>query len=79
MRALTRVKKVGLTLLKSRVRPLLRGANRVKKMAEHGRNWTDAEIRALLAIWSDKTMQRQLLGTTRNTAVFRTMSERLQQ
>ena len=31
MRALTRVKKVGLTLLKSKVRPGLRGAKRVKK------------------------------------------------
>ena len=34
------------------------------KMVDYGRKWTDEEIRALLAIWSDATIQRQLLGAT---------------
>ena len=46
------------------------------KMADRGYKWTDEEIRALLAIWSDATIQRQLLGTTRNTAVFRNIKSR---
>lgn len=48
-------------------------------MAERGRNWTDDEIRALLAIWAEDRIQRQLLGTVRNAAVFRTISDKLQQ
>ena len=49
-------------------------------MAERGHSWTGAEKWVLLAIWLDETIQRQLLeGTTRNTAVFRAISERLQQ
>ena len=45
-------------------------------MVERGRSWTGAEKWALLAIWLDETIQRQLLeGTTRNRAI----SERLQQ
>lgn len=47
-------------------------------MAEHGRNWSDAEIRAL-AIWTDETIQRQLQRTTRNAIMFRTISEKLQE
>ena len=35
-------------------------------MAECGRNWTDDEIRALLAIWAEENIQRQSLGATRN-------------
>lgn len=50
-----------------------------EQMVERRRNWTNAETSALLVIWSDKTIQRQLLGTTRNTVVFRTIFERLQQ
>ena len=75
MRMLTRVKKLSLTQLRSRVMHYpgydVRGE---LKMADRGRNWTDEEIRALLAIWSDATIQRQLLGATRNTAVFRNIS-----
>ena len=48
-------------------------------MAERGRNWSDDEIRALLAIWSEDTIQRQLLGAVRNAAVFRTISGKLQE
>ena len=58
----------------------MRSLTRVKKMAERGRSWTGAGKWALLAIWSAETIQRQLLeGTTRNTAVFRAIFERLQQ
>ena len=63
MRTFTRVKKVALTLLKSRVRPGLRGAKRVKKYGGAQTQLDEAEIRALLAIWLDETIQRQLLGT----------------
>ena len=45
-------------------------------MADCGCKWTDEEIRALLAIWSDATIQRQLLGATRNTAMFRNIKTR---
>ena len=48
-------------------------------MADRGRNWTDEGIRALLAIWSDATIQRQLLGATSNTAVFRNISQKLRE
>ena len=46
------------------------------KMADRGCKWTDEEIRALLAIWSNAMIQRQLLGATRNTAVFRNTKTR---
>ena len=48
-------------------------------MAEHEHNWTDEEIRALLAIWSEDRIQKQLLGVIRNAAVFRTISIKLRQ
>ena len=48
-------------------------------MAERGRNWTDKEIRALLAIWSEDKIQRQLLGAIRNAAVFRMILNKLRQ
>ena len=48
-------------------------------MAERGRNWTDEEISALLAIWSEDRIQRQLLGTIRNATVFRTISNKMQE
>ena len=59
MRMLTRVKKVSYDMQSE------------LKMADRGRKWTDEEIRALLAIWSDAKIQRQLLGATRNTTMFR--------
>ena len=48
-------------------------------MAERGRNWTDDEIRTLLAIWAEENIQRQLLGATRNATVFQRISQDLQQ
>ena len=47
-------------------------------MAERGRNWTDDETQALLAIWAEENIQRQLLGATRNATVFQRISEDLQ-
>ena len=47
-------------------------------MTEHGRNWTDNEIRASLVIWAEN-IQRQLLGATRNATVFQRISQELQQ
>ena len=46
-------------------------------MAEHRRNWSDDETCALLAIWSEDVIQKQLMGAVRNTAVFRTIFEKL--
>ena len=46
-------------------------------MAERGRNWTDDEIRALLSIRAEDSIQRQLLGAARNAAVFRTFADNL--
>ena len=76
MRMLTRVKKLSLTLLRSRVMHYPGYDVRSElKMADRGRNWTDEEIRALL----DATIQRQLLGATSNTAVFRNISQKLRE
>ena len=46
-------------------------------MAERGRIWTDDEIAALLAAWSEDTIQRQLLGATRNNVAWRTIADAL--
>ena len=78
MRMLTRVKKVSLILLRSRVIPGYDVRSELK-MADRGRNWTDEGIRALLAIWSDATIQKQLLGATSNTAMFRNISQKLRE
>lgn len=48
-------------------------------MTEWGRNWTDEEISALLAISSEDRIQRQLLGTIRNATVFRTILNKMQE
>ena len=69
---LTRVLKAGLTQLQSRVTC---GLN----MAECGCNWSDDEIRALLAVWSEDSIQKQLMGAVRSAAVFRTILEKLQE
>ena len=41
-------------------------------MAARARTWND-EVQALLAIWADASIQRQLLGEVRNTTVFNKM------
>ena len=73
MRMLTRVKKVSLTLQSHNPGCNVRSE---LKMSDRGCKWTDEEIKAFLAICSNATIQRQLLGTTRNTAVFRNIKTR---
>ena len=46
-------------------------------MAARGRTWNDDKVRALLAIWADASIQRQLLGAVRNTAVFNKIADEL--
>lgn len=41
------------------------------------RTWNDNEVQALLAIWADASVQRQLLGTVRNTAIFNKILQEL--
>ena len=47
-------------------------------MAERGRTWTDDEIKALLEIWGDSVIQRQLKDSTRNVVVFRSIAAALE-
>ena len=46
-------------------------------MAARGRTWNDDEVQALLAIWADASIQRQLLGAVRNTTVFNKIADEL--
>ena len=46
-------------------------------MAECGRTWSDAEIALLLQVWSEGTIQAQLLGAVRNEVPFRKIAEEL--
>ncbi|XP_075422181.1 bifunctional phosphoribosylaminoimidazole carboxylase/phosphoribosylaminoimidazole succinocarboxamide synthetase isoform X2 [Ascaphus truei] len=46
---------------------------------EGGKHWTTREIRALLNVWSDKTIRRQLKGTVRNQRIFEHIARLLQQ
>ena len=39
-------------------------------MASRGIAWSNKEVKALIAIWSDDKIQEQLDGTVRNKAVF---------
>ncbi|XP_030674755.1 multifunctional protein ADE2 isoform X1 [Nomascus leucogenys] len=45
---------------------------------EGGRHWTVPEVRALIDIWSDKSIQRQLEGTVRNKRIFQQIEAKLQ-
>ena len=47
------------------------------KMAERGRTWSDSEIARLLDVWSDGTIQPQLLGAVRNEVPFRKIATEL--
>ena len=47
------------------------------KMAERGRTWSDSEIARLLDVWSDGTIQAQLLGAVRNEVPFRKIATEL--
>ncbi|KAG8453769.1 hypothetical protein GDO86_000408 [Hymenochirus boettgeri] len=46
---------------------------------EGGKHWTAKEIRALLNIWSDKNISRQLKGTVRNQKIFEHIARLLQE
>ena len=67
----------------SRIRLRNKRIRRVKtfvtcvNMADRGRLWTDAETRALLEIWSQESIQRQLSGAVRNDIVFVRIVEEL--
>ncbi|XP_074444236.1 bifunctional phosphoribosylaminoimidazole carboxylase/phosphoribosylaminoimidazole succinocarboxamide synthetase isoform X1 [Larus michahellis] len=45
---------------------------------EGGKHWTVNEVRALICVWSDKTIQQQLEGTVRNKRIFEQVAARLQ-
>ena len=45
-------------------------------MAAPGRTWNN-EVQALLAIWADTSIQKQLLGAVRNTTVFNQIADEL--
>ena len=47
-------------------------------MAERGRTWTDDEIKALLEIWGEETIQEQLKDAVRNVVVFRKIASALE-
>ena len=46
-------------------------------MADRGRLWIDAETKALLHIWGQDSIQRQLSGAVCNYAVFMWIMEEL--
>uniref|UniRef100_G1MPL3 Myb/SANT-like DNA-binding domain-containing protein n=1 Tax=Ailuropoda melanoleuca TaxID=9646 RepID=G1MPL3_AILME len=58
-------------LLVSHIRPMER-AN------EGGKHWTVPEVRALIGIWSDISIQQQLEGTVRNKRIFEQIAAKLQ-
>ncbi|XP_074132255.1 bifunctional phosphoribosylaminoimidazole carboxylase/phosphoribosylaminoimidazole succinocarboxamide synthetase isoform X2 [Sminthopsis crassicaudata] len=45
---------------------------------EGGKHWTINEVRALIDIWSDKNIQKQLEGTMRNKRIFEQIAAKLQ-
>nr|XP_008991555.2 bifunctional phosphoribosylaminoimidazole carboxylase/phosphoribosylaminoimidazole succinocarboxamide synthetase [Callithrix jacchus] len=45
---------------------------------EGGKHWTVPEVRALIDVWSDKSIQRQLEGTVRNKRIFEQIAAKLQ-
>ncbi|KAM6346025.1 bifunctional phosphoribosylaminoimidazole carboxylase/phosphoribosylaminoimidazole succinocarboxamide synthetase [Podargus strigoides] len=44
-----------------------------------GKHWTEEEVKALLSIWSEKTIRKQLHGTLRNKGIFIYIAKRLQE
>ncbi|XP_068071481.1 bifunctional phosphoribosylaminoimidazole carboxylase/phosphoribosylaminoimidazole succinocarboxamide synthetase isoform X1 [Danio rerio] len=45
---------------------------------EGGRHWSDKEVRALLTVWGDKEVHKQLQRSHRNKAIFQEMAHRLE-
>ena len=46
-------------------------------MAERGRTWSNREIALLLQVWSERSIQAQLLGAVRNEIPYRKIAEEL--
>ncbi|KAH0616180.1 hypothetical protein JD844_027114 [Phrynosoma platyrhinos] len=44
-----------------------------------GRHWTEEEVKALLSVWSEKSIRKQLHGTLRNKGIFLYIAKRLQE
>ncbi|XP_059240392.1 bifunctional phosphoribosylaminoimidazole carboxylase/phosphoribosylaminoimidazole succinocarboxamide synthetase isoform X2 [Mustela nigripes] len=58
-------------LLVSHIRPM-------ELANEGGKHWTVPEVRALIGIWSDISIQQQLEGTVRNKRIFEQIAAKLQ-
>lgn len=48
-------------------------------VSDTGRNWSDQEVRALIQVWSDERVCRQLESSTRKRDIFVQISNRLMQ
>ena len=44
-------------------------------MATRGAAWSDAEVKTLIALWSDRHVQEQIQGSVRNNHIYKKMSE----
>uniref|UniRef100_A0A4X2KQC2 Bifunctional phosphoribosylaminoimidazole carboxylase/phosphoribosylaminoimidazole succinocarboxamide synthetase n=2 Tax=Vombatus ursinus TaxID=29139 RepID=A0A4X2KQC2_VOMUR len=44
-----------------------------------GKHWTEGEVKALLTVWSEKNIRKQLYGTLRNKGIFIYIAKRLQE
>ncbi|KAG8003450.1 Multifunctional protein ADE2 [Nibea albiflora] len=51
----------------------------VVTVSDTGRNWSDQEVRALVQVWSDERVCRQLESSTRKRDIFVQISNRLMQ
>lgn len=51
----------------------------VVTVSDTGRNWSDQEVRALIQVWADKRVCRQLESSTRKRDIFVQISNRLMQ
>lgn len=51
----------------------------VVTVSDTGRNWSDQEVRALIQVWSDERISRQLESSTRKRDIFVQISNRLMQ
>ncbi|XP_072605047.1 bifunctional phosphoribosylaminoimidazole carboxylase/phosphoribosylaminoimidazole succinocarboxamide synthetase isoform X6 [Vulpes vulpes] len=43
-----------------------------------GKHWTEEEVKALLSVWAEKNIRKQLYGTLRNKGIFIYIAKRLQ-
>nr|XP_020831010.1 myb/SANT-like DNA-binding domain-containing protein 1 [Phascolarctos cinereus] len=44
-----------------------------------GKHWTEEEVKALLTVWSEKNIRKQLYRTLRNKGIFIYIAKRLQE